>query len=277
MQRIGAVSFLNSRPLVAGLELEPEVAVTTDVPSRLLAALETGRGELALCPVVAYQRAAAELCVVPVGAIGSDGPTLTVRLFSRVPLDRLVAVAVDPDSHTSVALLQVVLADLNGRAPAVVPADLDGGRPGDGVEGLLLIGDKVISSAPGRRDFPFQLDLGEAWKRLTGLPFVFATWMAAADAHLGGLPDLLARTRRRNLERLDDIVAADAARLGWPPAAARHYLAELLCFEVGPPQLAAMQLFWQRCAALGIIDRVRPLRLYRDRASDPSADGGEQP
>lgn len=261
MPVIGTVSFLNARPLVDDLERGDGIVLAADVPSRLLAALEAGRTAVAMCPVIDYQASEAELVVVPAGAIGSDGETLTVRLFSRRPIPEVESVAVDEDSHTSVALLEVVLDGLFGRRPRLEPLGraVARARP---PEAQLLIGDKVVSAEPPRSLYPHQLDLGRAWKELTGLPFVFATWMARADAELADIPDLLAGTRRRNSTRIADIVRRHHAAAGWPEALAHRYLGELLRYEIGPRELEAMQLFWARCHALGLIPRLRPLRLH---------------
>jgi len=121
MPTVAAVSFLNARPLTEGLADEPGIVLRTDVPSRLLELLLGGGADIALAPVIDFQTAPAELCVVPAGAIGSDGPTHTVRVFSRSPLPSLDVVHVDGDSHTSAALLQVVLEALHGRRPDLVP------------------------------------------------------------------------------------------------------------------------------------------------------------
>ena len=112
---VAAVSFLNAKPLIAGLDDEPEIHLITDVPSRLLKTLIEDRASVALCPVIDFQLSREELAIVPAGAIGSDGPTLTVRVFSRVPMDDVADVHTDGDSHTSVALLAVVFDELYGR------------------------------------------------------------------------------------------------------------------------------------------------------------------
>src|SRR5580700_5964331 len=111
--RVGAVSFLNSKPLLFGLESDAGMDLTLDVPSRLLDGLAGGRLDVALLPVIDYQRKDA-LRIIPSGGIGCDGPTLTVRIFSPVPIERIDSLACDPDSHTSVALAQVILAERYG-------------------------------------------------------------------------------------------------------------------------------------------------------------------
>jgi chorismate dehydratase len=244
---------------VDGLEGDDGLTVASDVPSRLLALLLDGHADVALCPVVDYQSAPAELCVVPVGAIGSDGPTHTVRVFSPEPLDRVERVLVDTDSHTSVALLDIVFTHLHGRRPRLVPLE-DPGHPG--ADAVLLIGDKVVTSAPPESSHPHTLDLGEAWRGITGLPFVFATWMARLGHDLEDLPERLARRRTHNLQHLDELVERVALPRGWERELAASYLGSILSYELGPRERRSMELFWSRCHELGIVERLRPLRLY---------------
>jgi chorismate dehydratase len=258
------VSFLNSKPLVDGLRDSDDTTVRFDVPSRLLDDLLAAQVEVALCPVIDFQYSPKPLVIVPVGGIGCDGPTLTVRLFSRRPIDTLTAIHADTDSHTSVALLQVVLAGLYNLRPRIHPLDraiiTEPHRRWPNA--LLLIGDKVVTRHPPEDDYPHQLDLGEAWKRMTGLPFVFATWMARPHTDLGDVPTQLVRQRLANAERIDELVDIYAEPLGWPRMLARRYLGQMLRYGIGSPQLQAIQQFWQRCAALGIIEEVRPMQLY---------------
>jgi chorismate dehydratase len=259
---VAAVSFLNARPLIDGLEREPTISVITDVPSRLLETLTSSRARIALCPVIDFQAADIDLCVVPAGAIGSDGPTHTVRVFSRVPIRKIDRVHVDGDSHTSVALLEIVLEALNGRRPELTTLETPTPKGTDPPETVLLIGDKVVRDEPSVGLYPYQLDLGEAWKSLSGLPFVFATWLARAGEDLGELPATLRRYRERNLLRIPEIVSTHAD--GWPADLANRYLGHILRYDLGPRELESIELFWGRCHALGLINDLRPMRLYRN-------------
>ena len=262
---VAAVRFLNARPLIDGLEDDPQINLASDVPSRLLETLSSGDSDIALCPVIDFQLSPAELCVVPVGAIGSDGHTLTVRVFSRVPMDRVTHIHTDGDSHTSVALLRVVFNELYGRAPelsTLESADVNG--DGDAPETVLLIGDKVVQNEPDRSRYAHQLDLGSAWKQTTGLPFVFACWMARVGHDLGAAPEILARRRELNRPRINEIVAAHAAGSGWPKDLAAEYLGKILRYELGSRELESIELFWSRCHGLGLIDDLRPMKLYNN-------------
>ena len=261
MPTIGCVSYLNAKPLVDGIDADPRIRVFADVPSRLLQKLLEGSTEIALVPIIDYQTAAEDLCIVPSGAIGSDGETLTVRVFGSKPFSETERVAIDGDSRTSVALLRLVFNDLFGIRPRLSPL-ADDARSTDlpqEADAILLIGDKVVNSAP---DLPYQLDLGEAWKRLTGMPFVFAAWMARTRTDLGDLPRRLARRRDLNQRRISAVAAAHAAAAGWPLPLAEHYLGRLLRYDLGQRELKAISMFWNRCYELGIIEELRPLVLY---------------
>jgi chorismate dehydratase len=260
-----AVRFLNAKPLVDGLEHESSVQLASDVPSRLLETLTKGAADIALCPVIDFQISSTELCLVPAGAIGSDGSTLTVRVFSRVPMDRATHVHTDADSHTSVALLRVVFDELYGRAPEIstlLSPNVNG--TDNAPETLLLIGDKVVQNQPDASRYAHQLDLGDAWKRITGLPFVFACWMARVGDDLGSVPEILARRRELNRSRIGEIAAAHASSSGWPEDLAAEYLREILRYELGPRELHSIELFWSRCHDLGLIDGLRPMKLYEN-------------
>ena len=263
MHTVAAVSFLNARPLIEGLENEPGVKLITDVPSRLLETLTLGSADVALCPVIDFQLSPDELCIVPAGAIGSDGPTLTVRVFSRTAMEEVRLVHVDGDSHTSVALLQMVFAELFDRDPEICTLESSDVNGSDtALDTVLLIGDKVVHDEPDPSRYLHQLDLGEAWKELTGLPFVFACWMVRAGHDLGDLPETLARRRELNRHRVEDIVAAHGASSGWPEDLAAKYLGEILRYELGARELESIKLFWSKCHDLDLISQVRPMRLY---------------
>ena len=253
--RVGSVSFLNAKPLIYGLDSDPRVELGLEVPSRLLDGLRQGRYDVALLPVIDYQRMDG-LRLLTAGGIGCDGPTLTVRVFSRVPIERVSTLACDTDSHTSVGLARVLFAELYGAVPEMVP--LGGPGAADSSAAKLLIGDKVVCEEPA--GFPHQLDLGDAWKRLTGLPFVFAAWMAREGVDLGDLPERLTCAKRAGLANVDRIITRDGVPRGWPADVARRYLTEYLQFYVGARQLDAIERYHELAFKHGVLPQApRPL------------------
>lgn len=264
VRRIGCVSYLNSKPLIEGLADRDDPAVHFDVPSRLLDMLLSGAVDIALCPVIDYFRSPQPLSIVPVGGICSRGATLTVRLFSQVPAEQIRTVHADTDSHTSVNLVRVLLAERYSVEPRMVDYNLhENHRSQTRPQTMLLIGDKVVTSAPPVEQYPYQIDLGRAWHELTDLPFVFATWMCRGGADLGDLPDVLAQQRVANRSDIDRIVAEHAPRCGWPVPLARRYLTEWLHFDIGSAELQAITQFGSLAAKHKLIEQVRPVNLLQ--------------
>ena len=258
--RLGSVSFVNARPLIHGLNENPDVRLTLDVPANLLDGLRAGRFDIALLPVIDYQRMDG-LQLLPAGGIGSDGHTLTVRIFSRTPIGQIRALACDPDSHTSVALARVILKRAYGIEPEFV--ELKSGS-GSAHDAQLLIGDKVICDEPA--GYPHQLDLGEAWKDLTGLPFVFAAWMGRPEAMSEAANRALREAKRLGLANVEEIVRQYAVPRGWPAAIAREYLIRYLQFDIDAPQLEAIRTFHRMAAEDGITaNPPRPLEVWQPR------------
>ena len=264
--RLGVVRYLNTRPLIAGLDALGGLELRREVPSALVGTLERGETHAALCSSIDYQASATRMVVLPVGLLGCDGPTLTVQVFSRVPFAQLRRLHADADSHTSRALAQVLFRERFGRDLELVDG-LPALPGGEGAEAMLLIGDKVVRQAPAERDFPHRIDLGEAWNRATGLPFTFACWMAprpadqAARARLRTLAQVLDHQRRRNAMRLESLSAIEARAHGWQVDEARRYLCELLRFAWSDRQREGLELFWRKASDAGLIGPVRPLEL----------------
>lgn len=256
--RIASVSFLNAKPLIYGLEASDEVDLTLDVPSRLLEGLIERKFDVALLPVIDYQRLAG-LRLITSGGIGCDGPTLTVRIFSPVPVQEIRTLACDTDSHTSVALARILLADHFGVRPRFVDPDETSDQPG---LARLLIGDKVVCEEP--QGLPYQIDLGEAWKEMTGLPFVFAAWTARGNVELGDLARDLEHAKREGLAHVDALIERYAVPRGWPAGVARRYLAEYLQYDIGPRQLEAIRLFHRLAFEHHLIDELRPVSLLSE-------------
>jgi chorismate dehydratase len=274
--RLGAVSYLNTLPLIEGLGKLADVSLTLTAPSRLIDLLMDGTVDLALASVIDAQRSPRAVALVPAGMIGCDGPTMTVRLFSRVPAERITKVHADVDSHTSIALLRVILAERFGVHPELIDFDADAHRAdaarSSGAaldatawpESLLMIGDKVVTDSPPAILYPHQLDLGQAWHAMTGMPFVYAVWMCregeAASEAVRAAAAVLDRQRRHNATRLDWIVAARAPSRGWPAEVARDYLGGLLRYEVTPESRLAIARFFELCNKHGVLGSVREVR-----------------
>lgn len=259
--RIGCVRYLNTAPLVEGLDAVGGVTLIPAVPSRLAGLLTSGGADVALVSLVDAARSPVPLTLLPVGMIGCDGPTLTVRLYSAVPPEGVTRVYADTDSHTSTVLAGLLLHKLYGVSPEIVAFDArERVAPGRGEaewpQTMLMIGDKVVTDSPPAVRYPHQLDLGECWKRLTGLPFVYAVWACKTQDEgtepVATAAALLDRQLRHNLGRLGWIIARRAPEHRWPTDLADRYLSELLRYRVGQAEMDAAQRFIDEASALGL-------------------------
>ena len=266
---VGCVSYLNSKPLIEGLAETGAAKIDFRVPAMLLEGLESGELDIALCPVVDYFRSATDLAIIPSGGIACAGNTLTVRLFSQVPLAEVTAVHADVESHTSVALMQILMKKLYQKDVEVIPYNAGDHACGSGVaekpETILLIGDKVVSSSPCGCKYTHQLDLGQAWWELTGKPFVFAVWMARKGHSVGRLPELLTQIQRYNDMRIDELAETFAPKHVWPISLAKQYLSEILHYTLGKPEFEGIKLFAQYAEELQLIEKNKPLCVLAGR------------
>jgi chorismate dehydratase len=259
--RVGAVNYLNTKPLICDLEeLAPGAELLLDVPSRLADLLAAGDLDVALIPVIEYFRAGT-YSVVPGLSIASDGPVLSVTLFSRVPWAGIRRVALDAGSRTSAALAQVLLRGRYGVRPEVVPLPLDQAAEEADADAVLLIGDRAMRAClPG---FRHAFDLGQEWRDWTGLPFVYAFWAVRAGADLGPVEAALHEAKRRGLERVGPIAAREAPRLGLDAGFCRRYLSNIIHFDLGPREQAGLHHYYMLACELGLAPRGVHLEYYR--------------
>ena len=247
--RVGAVSFLNTRPLIEGLADDARIELVYGVPARLAEQLASRQLDVALIPVVDYACSPEPLAILSDACIAADGETLTVRIFSRVPPDRIDTLHVDGDSHTSVALARLLAARVYRRPIDIRPLARDAALTEH--QAVLLIGDKVVSAQV--EAFDYDVDLGGAWKAWTGLPFVFAVWATRTPDAYAWVADALSAARDRGVAVSPWIAERDGPELGWPVPAAVDYLTNKLSFTLGPRFRRGMELFLQSVAEHGIV------------------------
>jgi chorismate dehydratase len=258
--RIGAVTYLNTKPLIHDLEtLAPQAELVLAVPSRLAVLLAEGRLDVALIPIVEYFRGT-NYSLVPHIAIASRGPVLSVTLFSRVPWAGIRRVALDEGSRTSAALAQILLRKRHGVRPEVVPLPLDGDAEQADADAVLLIGDRAMRAClPG---FAHAFDLGQQWHDWVGLPFVYAAWAVRPGAELGDVAAGLAEAKRRGCAQIGTIAHREAPGLGLDAGFCRRYLQSIIHFDLGPRELAGLRHFYGLACELGLARPGVPVRFY---------------
>lgn len=266
--KLGVVSFLNTLPMIDGLENLKDIELKFTVPSCLIDQLLSDEVEIALCSTIDFQNSPEPLVIIPCGILGCDGPTLTVRLYSSVPIHQLEHVYCDTDSHTSIILLRILLRELYEIDPEIIDYNarehVAENKPVEWPEAMLLIGDKVVTDSPPAVRYPHQLDLGAAWVNMTELPFVFAAWMAKKTTSLERLrPAALAldRQRRANAMCLDRIISRNVNSRHWPDDLARKYLGEYLSYEWTSKRQEGLELFFKMSKKHKLIKNLRPVEL----------------
>lgn len=256
--RVGIVNYLNSKPLAWGFlqGLHADRYETFLLPPAQVAdRLRAGGLDVGLIPSIEVQRIP-DLRVLPGPCVAATQEVRSVLLVSRVPLAEIRRVALDENSRTSVALLRIVLADAYGLRPEGVTmrADLDAMLAD--CEAALLIGDPALHVDRARY---LVFDLAAEWRRLTGLPFVFAVWAVRAGVDNEALERHFDASLRHGLEHLEELVRATAAELGLDAALVRAYLTESLWFTLGKDERAGLAEFYRRAARHGLIAAAREI------------------
>jgi chorismate dehydratase len=258
---VAASSYLNSAPLVwsfARGARRREVELLTDAaPARCADMLAGGEADVALVPVIEYQRLP-DLAVVPGVCVGARRAVRSVVLVTRShDLREVQSVALDESSRTSAALVRVLSREFLGRDLETTAARPDVVAMLGGRDAALVIGDPAMTFA---REGLVVHDLATLWRERTGLGFVFAMWMAReSDAWAARAADFAA-ARDEGLASLDEIVSEYSGELGLPPAELREYLTENIRFHLDEEMRAGLELFFRLAHKHGLTDAVRPLR-----------------
>jgi chorismate dehydratase len=248
--RIGAVNYLNTKPLIYQLErFAPGAELVLDFPSRLADDLAAGRLEVALIPSIEFFRDPS-YSVVSNACIACRGPVLSVKLFSRGPVESIRTLALDEGSRTSVALTRILLHERYGLSPRLQPLPIERSLDDSDADAVLLIGDRAMHSPVGR--FEVVWDLGDEWCRWAELPFVFAMWVARAGASTEGLDVALGEARDAGVAHLAEIAEREAAPLGLTRPQCLSYLRDNLYFYLGPREQRGLELFYKKAASLGL-------------------------
>ena len=175
--RVGSVSYINARPLLYGFEqgmMSHEVELVRDYPAAIADKLIKGEIDVGLVPVAIIPKLAYHQVISDFG-IACDGEVASVCLFSDQPIERISGILLDYQSRSSVALLKVLLKEHWKIAPQLIDSAPGYEMDIQGTKGGLVIGDRALEL---RGKHPYMYDLGQAWKEMTGLPFVFAAWIS---------------------------------------------------------------------------------------------------
>ncbi len=175
--RVGAVSYLNTQPFVLGLTRSPQppiIHISADYPAAIATRLQEKKIDIGLIPVAAMNRIP-DARVITDFCIGAEGPVASVAIFSEVPLEKVTTLLLDYQSNTSVSLARILLKEYWQLNPTLQAAGVDFMQQISGTTAAVVIGDRALDIY---YQYPYRYDLAEAWMAHTGLPFVFAAWVA---------------------------------------------------------------------------------------------------
>ncbi|TML21287.1 MAG: menaquinone biosynthesis protein [Actinobacteria bacterium] len=249
MVKLGRISYVNMAPVFFRVDADVEEiqGVPTELNRRLIA------GELDTAPIssIEYARHADRLRLLPRLCVASEGAVDSIQLVSRKPLEQVRAVAVTPESATSVVLTKVLLPEAE-HVPLGVDADAK-----------LLIGDAALKSA--FEDPTPHYDLGRLWLERTGLPMVFAVWACPEPvcAGLSELEDALVDSVRQARAQPETLAREASDRYGYPAGFLARYF-EKLRYRFGPRERAGLMTFLELARDVGELDEVPELRFVRE-------------
>jgi len=257
--RLGAVSYLNTRPLVYGLDSHADLfSVRFDVPAQCAALLHANEVDLGLIPSIEY---AGDYRIVPEISIASDGPVASVAIFSKVPTEHIRSIALDTSSRTSQALLRVLCARWFEIEPRLISMSPDLPHMLGECDAALVIGDNALFTEHEALGVE-KIDLGEEWIGMTGLPFVYAFW-AGRQGVVG--PEHVAALQHARDNGLGATAAiAQESYPGSAQKAARavRYLREDVKYALGEREQQGLRRFYDLAAEVGILPEAPALRFY---------------
>ena len=236
--RIGAVSYLNTKPLLYGLQHGPDrddIELTLDYPSNLVRALKNDQIDIGLLPVAAVLDIS-DYHIVSDYCIGTGGEVASVCVFSEVPLAEIDTVLLDYQSRTSVLLCKILFAKHWKKSVQFINAEDE--TYIDKIKGNvagLVIGDRALMI---RDRFTYIYDLGMGWKEMTGLPFVFAIWVAVHQASKA-ISDEMLDFCALGLDNLDKVIAANP----YPHYDLGKYYRNNIAYRLSPEMKQSIDLY----------------------------------
>jgi chorismate dehydratase len=257
--RLGAVSYLNARPLVHGLAARTDLfALRFDPPSVCATLLHDRSIDVGMIPSIEYCRGE-DYRIVPGMGIISDGNVASVALFTAKSLGSVSSIAADTSSRTSIALLRILCRERFDIAPEFVPRPPDAQRMLSECDAALIIGDPALYLDPAASGVE-KIDLGAEWKALTGLPFVWAFWAGRPDAVSPAAVKALTDARDAGVAASDEIAGAYCG----PERAVQGqaYLRDNIQYVLGEREEQGLRLYYELARRQQLIEDARTPQFY---------------
>jgi chorismate dehydratase len=301
--RISIVEYLNTAPLVWGFTEGPltgKYDLSFTVPSQCAEALRAGEVDVAIIPAIEYQRIE-DLVALPGMAIAAKGEVRSILVVSKKPIDMVKRMALDTSSRSSAALVRLLAAGEWGIRPEFINAAPDPAAMLSEADAALVIGDPALRIAVkldylaekkpregaccqgDPEDMPvpgypalFVYDVAYQWREMTGKPCVLAIWAGRREKLTPEVVADFQASKQFGLAHIEDIAEAASVKLDLPPKSLEIYLRDNIDFSLDEPNLEGLNLYYQKCAAAGLIPRARPLEFASASAGFPAQSTARQ-
>ncbi|HRO43660.1 MAG TPA: menaquinone biosynthesis protein [Flavipsychrobacter sp.] len=235
--KVGSVSYLNAKPLLYGIERSEiinEIELSEEYPAEVARKLKNNEIDVALLPVAAMSEIEGARIVCDYG-IAADGNVVSVCIFSQVPMEDIEVVYLDYQSRTSVKLAQILLKNYWKQDVVFKPATENFIEYINGTNAGVIIGDRALQQL---NNFGYVYDLATAWKDFTGLPFVFAAWIANKDLPADFIR-LFNEANKEGLNHIDEVVSENH----FPYYDLKKYYTENIHYFLDEEKKKGMELF----------------------------------
>lgn len=284
--RISIVEYLNTAPLVWGFAEGPlagKYDLSFTLPSQCAEALRRGEADVAIIPAIEYQRIES-LVAIPEIAIAAKGEVRSILVVAKRPIEMAKRVALDTSSRSSAALVRILAQEYWKIRPEYVDASPDASEMLKRADAALVIGDPALrislkmdalsGKAPSGEqccqgdpdDMPvpgfetiWVYDIAHQWREMTGKPCVLAIWAGRPDKITPEIVADFQASKKFGLDHISDIAEAASIKLDLPVPTLETYLRENIDFSLDEENLAGLNLYFEKCAAAGMIPRARPL------------------
>lgn len=242
--KVGAVSYLNTKPLIYGFEqgmMQDEIELVIDYPSNIAGALLNNQIDIGLVPVAIIPELKQHF-IISDYCISSDGAVESVGIFSEVPISEIDTLLLDYQSRTSVVLAQVLLKEYWQLNPVIKKAGPNFEQQIKGSTAAVVIGDRALHL---HAQSNYYYDLGLAWKEHTGLPFVFAAWVSNKEINERFVKNFNT-ANEYGLARINEVIAKQQE----PGINLQAYYTRFIQYRLNDEKKTSLQLFLEKCASL---------------------------
>lgn len=298
--RISIVEYLNTAPLVWGFTEGPlagKYDLSFTMPAKCSDALRAGEVDVAIIPSIEYQRMDG-IVVLPGMAIAAKGEVRSILVVSKKPIDQVRTIALDTSSRSSAALVRLLAAESWRIAPEFIDADPDPAAMLAKADAALVIGDPALRIAvkldylfakkpregaccQGDADelpvqgYPalFVYDVAFQWREMTGKPCVLAIWAGHKEKLTPEIATDFQASKQFGLDHISDMAEAASVKLDLPAQALEEYLRDNIDFSLDEENLAGLHLYFEKCAAAGLVPGIRPLQFVSPLAGTSARHG----